>query len=381
MILSISLGWLLIFVSPNGFGDQTSESNVTTGIIGGSPAPGTFVNPISKGADPWIVRDPNSPDPDSPRYLWCISDRDLGISIQATTSLTSTGTKHLVWEALDEGPYSREVWAPELHYLNDRWYVYFAASDGDNHTHLAYVLESKTTDPLGEYTFHGPMATGDGLDGMSPNVWAIDMTVLEHDDRLYAIWSGWDAPGTDRQYLYIAPMSSPTKLSGPRVRLCDNDDFEWERTEAGEAGRGLNEAPQVFKSGKSTSLVYSCAASWLPSYKLGLLELVGEDPLNPKSWRKRKRPVFEGNSSTFGVGHSCFVRSPDGEQWWHIYHAKIDREPGWHRAIYVQPMKVGPRGFPIFGEPVKAGTVFDMPSGQVAPDAEGAEKGENGAGR
>jgi GH43 family beta-xylosidase len=348
------------------------EPTKTTEQVGVLPAD-QFINPIGEGADPWVVRDPNAA-----RYLWCVSHGNRAISIQASESLTSLGVRHIVWQAPDSGPYSQEVWAPELHFLDDRWHIYFAASDGDNVNHLAYVLKSKSPDPLGEYELFGPLATGEGADGNSPNIWAIDMTVLEHDGKRYAVWSGWDAPGTDRQFLYIAPMKSPTELAGPRVRICDNDDFSWERTESGEQGRGLNEGPQVFKSGGSTSLVFSCGASWLPTYKLGLLELVGDDPMQPSSWKKRAEPVFQSTTDTYGVGHSCFVQSPDETQWWHVFHAKRDRQPGWRRAIFVQPMETDERGLPQFGQPVRAGVPQSRPSGDLRKSEAKKRSHENG---
>ncbi len=345
---------------PKDAGDPTWKNQRRVGSL----KPNEFVNPIGEGADPWVIRDPNSP-----RYLWCMSEGNRAIAIHTSSSVTSMGRKHIVWQAPESGPVSHEVWAPELHCLDGRWHIYFAASDGKNENHLAYALKSITADPLGAYELHGPLATGDGEDGKSPNVWAIDMTVLEHQGRRYALWSGWDKPGSDQQYLYIAPMASPTKLAGPRVRICDNDDFLWERIEPNESKRGLHEAPQVFQSDRQTAVVYSCGASWLPTYKLGLLELVGNDPLQPSSWRKRPKPVFDGTPTTYGVGHSCFVKSLDEKQWWHVFHAKRDREPGWRRAVFVQPMRVGKKGFPLFGKPTQPGVVLEKPSGDVIANA------------
>ena len=321
--------------------------------------PDKFVNPIGEGADPWVLRDPNSD-----RYLWCQSEGNRAITIWTSPSLTSLGEKHVVWQAPDQGPYSQQVWAPELHYLDGRWHIYFAASDGDNANHLTYVLRSDGKDPLGAYQLHGPMATGEGEDGKSPNLWAIDMTVLQHAGQRYALWSGWDAPGTDQQFLYIAPMKSPTELAGPRVRLCDNDDYLWERTEERSDSRGLHEAPQVLQHGGRTFVTYSTAASWLPTYKLGLLELTGDDPLDPDAWTKYDQPVFRSTAEVFGVGHSCFVPSPDGSQWWHVYHAKRSRRAGWQRAIFVQPFHFAKDGLPQFGQPVAAGQPTDRPAGE-----------------
>ena len=326
-----------------------------------------FVNPIGEGADPWVIRDPNSP-----RYLWCLSEGNRAIAVHTSNRLESMGQKHIIWEAPSTGPYSKEVWAPELHFTDGRWYIYFAASDGDNANHLSYVLESKTDDPLGQYSLHGPLATGEGQDGRSPNLWAIDVTVLKHKTKQYAIWSGWDAVGTDQQYLYIAPMKSPTELDGPRIRLCSNDNYPWEFTKftadspTNDRGRGLNEAPQVFQSQGRTFVTFSCGASWLPTYKLGILELIGDDPLEPNAWKKRATPVFKGKDSTIGVGHSCFVTSLDGSEQWHVYHAKRDRDAGWRRTIFVQPMKTGKRGFPLLGQALEKGSATLRPQGQQA---------------
>ena len=323
-----------------------------------------FVNPIGEGADPWVVRDPNHD-----RYLWCLSEGNRAIAIHTSDRLTSLGQKHIVWRAPETGPVSREVWALELHFLDGHWHVYFAASDGRNENHLAYVLRSKSDDPLGPYDLHGPLATGDGSDGRSPNIWAIDMTVLEHGGQRYAIWSGWDAPGTDRQFLYIAPLKSPTELGGQRVRICDNADYLWERTEPKRDARGLNEGPQVLQARSRTFVMYSCGASWLRTYKLGMLELTGNDPLDPASWTKHKEPVFSGTQDTFGVGHSCFVKSPDGTQWWHAFHAKRDNQPGWRRAVFAQPMRIGRNGRPQFGAPMAATHAVPRPSGERIANA------------
>ncbi len=326
---------------------------------------GQFVNPIGEGADPWVVRDPNAD-----RYLWCLSEGNRAIAIHTSARLTSFGEKRIVWRAPESGPFSREVWAPELHFMDGHWHIYFAASDGDNQNHLAYVLRSEGEDPLGSYTLHGPLATGDGANGRSPNIWAIDMTPLEYNERLYAIWSGWDAPGTDRQFLYIAPMKSPTEMAGPRVRICPNDDHPWEFTEDNGRGRGLNEGPQVLKQGGRTFVTYSCAGSWLPTYKLGLLELTGRDPLDPKSWTKSAEPAFQSTEETYGVGHSCFVPSPDGSELWHVFHAKLDRNPGWRRGVFLQPMRFHPdTGLPDLGQPVAPAAPLAKPSGEAPAPA------------
>jgi len=320
----------------------------------------SFVNPICEQADPWIAQDQG-------HYLACFAEGNRGISIQISDRLTQLGPKHIVWTAPATGPASREIWAPELHRLDDRWYIYFAASDGQNKNHKAWVLQSQGADPLGPYSLHGPLYTGDDPAMTVSNRWAIDLTILELGKRRYAIWSGWP-DGHDVQYLYIAPMKDPLTMAAPRTRLCANDDFLWERVDENLAGRGLNEAPEVLQHDGRTFVSYSCSGSWQPSYKIGMLELQrGGDPLNPNAWRKFPAPVFQSSAQTFGVGHNSFVKSPDGTEDWLVFHAKCNRSDGWQRTVFAQPFKWGDDGLPIFGEPVAAGQVLPLPSGEKIP--------------
>jgi GH43 family beta-xylosidase len=221
---------------------------VAPDAVGDLP-PGRFVNPIAEGADPSVVKDGD-------RYLWCQSEGNVGVAIWESDRPTSMGRKHVIWRAPPTGPISKQVWAPELIRLDDRWHVYFAASDGRNENHLTYVLVSKTDDPLGEYTLHGPLYTGDDFDSKQTNIWAIDMDVLEHKGKRYAIWSGWSTPTSDHQYLYIAPMSIPWTLSGPRVRI-SSPEHPWEKSV-----RPINEGPQPITRNGTYLIVFSANASW-----------------------------------------------------------------------------------------------------------------------
>lgn len=314
--------------------------------------PGQFVNPIAEGADPYVVRDGDA-------YLWCQTVADVGVAVCRSDRLTSLGERVVVWEAPETGMWSKEVWAPELIRLDGRWHIYVAASDGHNRNHRAYVLVADTDDPRGSYTLHGPLETGD-VTG-SPQ-WAIDLTVLEHGGRRYALWSGWPDDATRVQHLYIAPMASPTELAGPRVLMTSPYDYPWERIREDDP-EPINEGPQVLVHGGRTFVVYSCGSALLPSYKLGLLELVGDDPLDPASWHKSPEPLFTSTEQTFGVGHGTFVPSPDGTQWWAVYHRKIVPDRNFKRVLHVQPMTWSATGEPLLGEPVAAGVPLDDPSG------------------
>ena len=318
---------------------------------------GTFTNPIAPGADPWVVYHEGF-------YYWCASENDTAVAVYRSERLTERGEKVVVWRAPERGLYSRQIWAPELHRLDGRWYIYVAASSGRNETHRMIALESVGEEPTSEFRFKAELYTGDDITCGRQNRWAIDGTILEHDARRYMLWSGW-ADERDVQWLYIATMSNPWTLSSNRVRLCANDDFHWERVDETPSTRGLNEAPQVLSRNGRVFVIFSASASWRTTYKLGLLALTpGSDPMNPRAWTKRREPVFQSTEKTWGVGHCGFTHSPDGAEDWIVFHAKLERRANWKRAVHVQRFEWSGEGEPVFGEPVSAGIGVRVPSGQ-----------------
>src|SRR5687768_11228038 len=289
----------------------------------------TFCNPVSPGADPWVVFHDGF-------YYWCSSEDDAAVAVFRSERLTERGDKVIVWRAPKRGPHSQQVWAPELHRLDGRWYIYVAASNGRNETHRMIVLESVGDDPTSEFRFKSELYTGDDIKNGAGNRWAIDGTILEHECQRYMLWSGW-ADGKDEQWLYIATMSNPWTISSNRVRICANDDFAWERVDETKATRGLNEAPQVLMRDGRVLVIFSASASWRTTYKLGVLTLApGGDPMEPRAWRKSPQPVFVATEKTWGVGHCGFTQSPDGREDWIVYHAKLERRPNWNRAVHAQ---------------------------------------------
>jgi GH43 family beta-xylosidase len=276
-----------------------------------------------------------------------------------------------VWEPPTSGWNRDQIWAPELHQVRGRWHIYYAASDGQNRNHRMGVLQALSDDPQGAYLDRGQLYTGDHIENQEPlvqtnNRWAIDGTVLELDDQLYFIWSGWEGE-LDVQHLYIAPMRDACSVTGNRVRLCDNDTHLWERVGDDAMQRGLHEGPQILVRNGRVFLIYSCSGSWQPTYKLGMLWMDrGADPLESQSWNKWPRPVLRSTEDVFGVGHCCFTRSPDNSEDWILFHSKLRRREGWERLVRAQPFIWREDGFPFFGQPVSSGTPMPWPAGQSA---------------
>jgi GH43 family beta-xylosidase len=271
-----------------------------------------------------------------------------------------------VWTAPDTGWNSANVWAPELHAIDGRWYVYYAAGrrgprDAPFIHQRSGVLQSAGADALGPYVDRGMLYTGDAVATGADPTWAIDLTVAPIRGRLYAVWSGWERNTTvarTPQHLYIARMANPYTIASDRVRISSPAE-PWERREDPADGLDLEEGPQVLAHDGRTFVVYSTRESWLPAYRLGQLELRGADPMRPESWVKRG-PVFAAANGVYGPGHNSFTTS--GSQDWIVYHAKLGARPGWDdRVIRMQPFGWTADGSPDFGTPVPSGAPLRCP--------------------
>ncbi len=317
-----------------------------------------FANPIVPASGVGGSADPSVVYRDG-YYYYCKSLEDRAIGVARAERLQDIGSVPMttVWTPPPGTAYSEQVWAPELQYLQGRWYVYFAASDGHNANHRMYVLESHGDDPQAGYSFKGKIAA-------PTDQWAIDGLTLENHGKLYFLWSGWRGAGDGfPQVTYIAPLSNPWTISGERHEIAAPD-RAWEQS-----GAPLMEGHAVLKRGGKLFVVYSASASWTDDYALGLLEYTGGDILQASSWTKSASPVFAKleHGGSFGPGHNSFVKSPDGAEDWIVYHA-IDRSNGgWaERSVRAQRFGWTVEGRPSFGVPVASGVSMVEPSGTEA---------------
>jgi GH43 family beta-xylosidase len=323
----------------------------------------TFYNVLlPDGADPWVYKHT-----DGVYYMTVTTGRNITLWRSATLSGIGGGEKRVVWTPPASGPSSRNLWAPELHYLQKKWYIYFAADDGKNENHRMFVLENENPDPFkGDFLLKGQI-----FDARADR-WAIDGTVLDAGDKLYFIWSGWEGDTNDRQNLYIAPMKDPFTISGPRVEI-SRPTFDWEQV----GKPHVNEGPQVLVKGQTINLLYSASGSWTDDYCLGLLTAeVGSDPLSPRSWKKHDKPVFRSDKGIFGPGHASFVKSPDGKEDWVVYHAARFQGSGWTRNVRAQPFAWSKDGTPVFDSPVPPDKPIALPGGEPPHDRYEAEEGQ-----
>ncbi len=307
---------------------------------------GTFTNPlIPQRADPWIYRHTDG------HYYFTASvpAYDL-IELRRATTIEglSYATPVTVWVKRESGPLSRHIWAPEIHFIAGKWYIYFAAAQTDNpFNHRIYVLENESANPLeGTWVEKGRLKT----------VWesfALDATAFEHNDVWYLVWAQRDPAIPGNSNLYIAPMSNPWTLGGPQVMI-SKPEYDWESI-----GFLVNEGAAVLKRNGKIFITYSASATDA-NYAMGLLTAdENSNLLDPNAWHKAPQPVFKTHreNGQFGPGHNSFTTTPEGDDVI-VYHARnyedIVGDPlhDPNRHTRVQKFTWNSDGTPYFGVPV-----------------------------
>lgn len=310
--------------------------------------PGAFTNPlVNYGADPYVTYQDGYY-----YYIRVLQDRELYVSKSSELSRIGQVEPVLVYKPKADEP-SAEMWAPEIHYLKGKWYIYYTAGAGANHR--MYVLECDS--PQGTYEFKGKLTP-------TTDRWAIDQTVLEHDGQLYAIWSGWEGTVNVDQRIYIAKMSDPLTITGERVEL-SIPEYEWEL----HGNPLINEGAQIVKSPTGVvNIIYSASGSWTDDYCLGALTLKeGGDPMKPADWIKAQEPLLKKNmSSTYSTGHACFTTSPDGTEDYIVYHATRGSGEGWSgRGVRTQRVYWNDDGTIDIGAAIDYNSRVNLPSGTI----------------
>ena len=315
---------------------------------------GTLQNPLSANAaaDPVVVYHEG--------YYYATFTEALGIALYRSKDLKTvlTDEKTIIFNLCDE--VQGNIWAPELHYnpATDRWYVYSSGSMNgwDFFTIRMFCLESKTSDPFGEYIFKG---------FTDPNTLAIDQTVFydEQSGTLYTAFSEFTNKG---QVIKLAVMENPWTVSDKRIEV-SYPRYEWERLGKTEnKDERVNEGPVFLCHDGQLSLIYSASGCWSEYYCLGLLEFTGEDlsvdsVMKKSNWKKHGEPIFKAANEVYGVGHCFFFDTPDGQTWisYHGMHTPDAGEPG--RYMYIQPISFDEKGLPVLGEPLARDTVIEYP--------------------
>ncbi|MFC5471810.1 family 43 glycosylhydrolase [Cohnella suwonensis] len=308
-----------------------------------------FPNPlVEQRADPWIYKHT-----DGYYYFTASVPAYDCIELRRARTIQELGTVEpvVIWRKHEKGTMSGHIWAPEIHYIDGKWYIYFAAGGSDeietDWEIRMYVLENDSANPL------EPNWAEKGQIRTDWESFALDATTFEHRGVRYLVWAQYDQETPASSNLYIAEMSDPWTIRDEQV-LLTKPEYAWEII-----GHLVNEGPAVLKKNGRIFISYSASATD-SNYCMGLLSALDHsDLLDPNSWTKSPEPVFRTSeqSGQYGPGHNCFTVSEDGSADILVYHSRDYKEivgdPLYdpNRHARAKELNWNAEGFPDFGEP------------------------------
>lgn len=251
-----------------------------------------------------------------------------------TVAGLQTADEVTIWEAHKKGIMGAHIWAPELHFIAGKYYIFFAAGNKDDVWHIRpYMLVCEGDDPINDkWTELGRVEATEG-DTKSFNDFSLDMTYFHHNNSHYLIW----AEKYKDSVLMMAQIdpSKPNKLISKPI-LLTKPEYDWEIVK-----HRVNEGPSVLKTDDKVIVFFSASGTG-EEYCIGMLWAdANANLMDVSSWHKMDKPILSTTDLTgeVGPGHNSFVVDENGKQLI-VYHARpsshLNKECGsyFHESLY-----------------------------------------------
>ena len=263
----------------------------------------------------------------------------------------ATAPETVLWRRPASGKMAGHIWAPEIHQIHGRWYVYVAAGNGGDVFHIrTYVLQCDGKDPVtGKWSVLGQLET-------PWDTFTLDSTTFVHRGTRYLCWAQQEPGIKTNSNLYLAPLATPLTLAARPARL-SVPELDWETR-----GYKVNEGPALLARHGRLFLTYSASATDA-RYCLGMLTARDDaDIMDPTAWSKSPQPVLKTSPDhhIYGPGHNGFTVDERGRDLL-VFHARdyetIKGDPLFdpNRHTRVQPIVYRADGTPVFDPPVANG--------------------------
>lgn len=327
------------------------------------PQESGYRNPLYRGdktPDPCIVYCTHN------HCYYGVHTHDFRVLLYRSETLSGMfcGEPKVVYEPNEADKTYGSFWAPELHFIDGRWYIYTSTHQTADNRGFKHVLclAAKTDDPMDGFELGGHL---------NPEVFGIDPTVYQNKrtGKLYLCFSlvdDGDKATFGKQRLALQEMRSPTAVTGDYTVIAEAT-YDWETVPPYCGKSTINEGAYFIESGDRLFIVYSGNGCWSDDYVLGLIEYTGGDFLSPDAWVKNSVPFMVKGNGNYGPGHATFFYSPDGTELWICHHCLAHSDPEnveIPRYCHCQKVFFDKTGLPLVGMPVPPDVFFRPPAGE-----------------
>lgn len=272
-----------------------------------------------------------------------------------TVNGLANAEEKVIFDEKDSETAFRFIWAPEIHEINGKWYVLFAASGSENNVWDidCHIIMCSGKDPYNDVWIDmGKFKACEG-DDFSFRGFSLDMTYFECCGKHFVAWA--QNGGNSNIYLATINPDEPWKTTSPAM-LLTKPEYDWERVKI-----PVNEGPSAMIRGGKIFLTFSASATG-PEYCLGLMYADENADLSDiSSWTKLDKPLLTSDDleGEYGPGHNSFVTDENGDIIF-VYHSRdeacfngkcgySDNDPLYDpcRSARIRKVKWDENGFPV----------------------------------
>jgi len=203
----------------------------------------------------------------------------------------------------------RWFWAPEIYFVNGKFYMYYSADE--------HICVATSDSPLGPFTQKVKKP-------MIENEKAIDNSLfIDGDGTPYLFFDRFN----DGLNIWVAELEENLlEIKPGTMHKCINVSQEWE-----EVWPRVNEGPFVLKRNGKYFMTYSANSYESPFYGIGFA--TADKITGP--WKKyENNPIWQKPGDLVGVGHSAFFTDKDGNLRI-VFHAHNSKENIHPRNMYI----------------------------------------------
>ncbi|MGB3617342.1 MAG: glycoside hydrolase family 43 protein [Catalinimonas sp.] len=297
----------------------------------------TYTNPVGDSlyvADPFVLRHEGT------YYLYGTTAHN-GFRAWTSDNLVDWQPKGFVYRRRDSSWAKESFWAPEVVHYQDKFYLIFSAkgSDPDGFRLCLAVAD----DPAGPFEDLRTPWFDWGYSCIDGHLYLFEGRPYLYYEMVGVVGEPWRDAG------YFKGTILGCELSADLSRVVSNDPVlcvapgqPWEMPPGGKARS--TEGMTVFEHGDSLYMTYS--ANHYTDARYGVGYATANHPLGP--WTKSTHNPILAQDPARGVsgpGHNGVIRSPDGTEWFIVYHSHADVEhPTYRRILNIARLVVEPDG-------------------------------------
>ncbi len=298
----------------------------------------TYTNPIGDSifiADPFVLQH------DDMYYLYGTSAKD-GFKAWKSDNLVDWQPIGYVFQKSDSSWGQKSFWAPEVIHYQNKFYLIYSSFGKTMYDDGLRICIAEADQPEGPFIdLYAPLFDN-GFGCIDGHIFVDKGKPYLYYEMVGVVGEPWKDNGYFWGNIFGATLKNDLSGLTAAPKLCVYPTQPWEGIESMKARS--TEGMTVFKHNEKYYMTYSANHYADPNYGIGYA--VADSPLG--LWTKYEgNPILQKDipKRVSGPGHNSLIKSPNGTEWFCVYHTHADFDnPSGKRILNIDRMLIDEKG-------------------------------------